>query len=364
MKHYLYVFIIFLLFLSCSDENPSPEGFLNYDLPYYVNINSEKLFELDEEIKQGAFGDIHSLLILRGDKIVFENYYSEYRKSDLHPIGASTQSIISALVGVALTEDSLLSTRTKIIDFLPGYSKYFENVPQKDQIEIRHLMSNTSGLWWDEWTHPFGSEDNDAYVMTLSADWISAVLATPMIREPGYEFNFNSGNGIIMAPLLENLTGIELEQYTKEKLFEPLSISEWKWEKISGDYVNASWGLHLKPMDMAKIGYLFLKRGVWNEQIIFDENWAARCSRNRTSVSNYFNYGYFWWRFTYNADAVRDLTQNDVYFSWGDGGQFIFVIPQLDMVVVSTAGNYSNNDTMTIGMFRDYIIPSVTDLFR
>jgi len=363
MKRLVYIIAFFGLFLACSDENPSPYNFIDYDLPVYHNFKSELLNELDAEIKEGTFGDIHSLIILRNDKIIFENYYSNYQQSDLHPIGSTTQSIVSVLLGVALTEDSLLSINTKIIDVLPGYSQYFENIPQKDQIEIRHLLSNTSGLWWDEWTHPFGSEDNDAYVMSLSDDWIANVLSTPMIREPGYEFNYNSGNGILMAPIMNQLTGIELEQYAKEKLFDPISIAEWKWETIPGDYVNASWGLHLKPMDMAKIGYLYLKNGIWNNHIIFEERWRFRSTRNRATISNYFNYAYFWWRFANYADVIRTLKKNDVYFSWGDGGQFIFIIPHLEVVIVSTAGNYSNNDTLTIGMLRDYIIAAVTDRF-
>ena len=225
------------------------------------------------------------------------------------------------------------------------------------------MLSNTSGLWWDEWAHPLGSEDNDAYVMTLSDDWISNVLSTPMIREPGYQFNFNSGNGILMAPIMQQLTGIELEQYATEKLFKPLNISNWKWERIPDDYVNASWGLHLRPVDLAKIGYLFLKEGVWNDQMIFAENWRSSSSRNRAIASYYYGYGYFWWRFSSFADVIRPIKENDVYFSWGEGGQFLFVIPHLDMIVVTTAGNYANDETMAFGMLKDYIFEAVVDRF-
>jgi len=363
MKSRIYVVLYILLFFACGEENPAPNNFLDYENPYVENFNGAKLEELNEQIKKGDFGDIHSLVILRNDKIVFENYYSNYQRSDLHPIGGSTQSIVSALVGIMLHENESISLRTKIIELFPDYAQYFDDIPQKDQIEIRHLLTNTSGLWWDEWTHPFGNEDNDAYVMAQSDDWISNVLSTPMIREPGYEFNYNSGNGILMAPIMQHLTGVELEQYATEKLFKPLKISNWKWERIPSDYVNTSWGLHLRPVDLAKIGYLYLHEGIWNDQIIFDENWRNRSSRNRVNVSGYYGYGYFWWRFSYYAEVIHSLKQNDVYFSWGDGGQFLFVIPHLNMVVVTTAGNYSNNETMAIGMLKDFIFESVLDRF-
>lgn len=364
MKRTLYACIIIFIFISCQKEFPSPENFLEYQNPFQQLLSPEKLDELNEEILTGTYGEIHSLIILRNDNVVFENYYSGYKRSDLHPTGATTQSIVSALFGISQNEDSTISIREPIINLLPDYNQYFENIPQKDKIEISHLLSNTSGLWWDEWGYLFGNENNDAYTMTLSDDWISNVLSTSMIREPGYEFNFNSGHGILMAPIMQVLTGIELEQYAKEKLFEPLQIVDWNWERIPGEYINAAWGLHLKPVDMAKIGYLYLKNGMWEEQMIFDENWKKRSTRNRASVSNYFNYAYGWWRFTDYADAIQELRINDAFFSWGDGGQFIFVIPHLEMVVVSTAANYGQNETMTIGMLRDYIFESVYDKYQ
>jgi CubicO group peptidase (beta-lactamase class C family) len=343
------------------DENPWPANFVEYGSPFYENIDGNVLSELDGKIKTGVFGDIHSLLILRNDKIVFENYYSNYQRDDLHPLGSSTQSIISTLVGTVEHTSESFSISDKIIDFFPEYPQYFDNIPQKDQIEIRHLLSHTSGLWWDEWTHPFGSEDNDAYVMSISEDWVANVLSTPMIREPGSAFTFNSGNSVLMAPLLEKATGMDLEELAKIRLFDPLNITEWKWERIPGDYVNAAWGLHMKPIDLAKIGYLFLNEGKWQDYELFAETWQTRSTRRRLSVSSYYGYGYYWWSFTNVADVALYLGTNDVFFSWGEGGQFLFVVPHLNLVVVTTAGNYNGNETKAIEMLRDYIFIAISD---
>ncbi len=364
MKHGIFkILTVCIILVSCEGEHPVPKGFLQYGHPVYQNMSGSLLNKLNDEIIQGMFGDIHSLLIIRNDTIVFENYYSNYTRSDLHPIGASTQSIVSTLLGTMLLESETLRLDEKIINYFPEYSQYFNNIPQKDSIEIGHLLSNTSGLWWDEWSNPFGSEDNDAWVMSISDDWVGNVLSTPMIREPGFEFNFNSGNGILMGAVLEKLSGQNVEDYAKEKLFSPLNIHDWKWEKTPGGEINAAWGLHLRPMDLAKIGYLYLKDGAWNDQVLFEDTWVKRSSRARTSVSFYFNYGYFWWRFTRNADIVRLFNKNDVFFSWGDGGQFLFIIPHLNMVVVTTAGNYNNNETVSFDMLKDFIFASVIDGF-
>lgn len=363
MKLLRFLFMIVLVFSSCEEEKPAPDRFLEYNNPFYEGLDTQKLMELDQLINNGKFGDIHSLIILRNERIVFENYYSGYNREDLHAIGASTQSIVSSLVGILLSEDSTITTRTKIIDLLPEYSQYFDNVPQKDKIEIRHLLANRSGLWWDEWSHPFGDDKNDAYTMTLSNDWIKSVLATPMIREPGYEFNYNSGNAILMAPIFEWATRSRLEDFAQEKLFDPLEIKEYIWEEIPDDYVNSAWGLHLKPIDMAKIGYLYLKEGNWKGQQLFSENWVHRSTIYRSHAINNFAYAYFWWKFEYYSDVIKKLVKNDLFFSWGDGGQYIFVIPHLEMVVVSTAGNYNGDETITFDMLKDYVIGSVANPF-
>ncbi len=363
MKRAIYSSFCILMFCACQEENPTIDSFLEYDNPFRESIDAGKLNELNVEIKNGSFGDIHSLMILRNDKIIFENYYADYTREDLHPIGASTQSIVSTLVGVMLKEHPEVTLRDKIIDHLSNYASHFDDIPQKDQIEIRHLLSNTSGFWWEEWGKPADDVSNDAYAMSISSDWVGAVLSTPMIREPGYEFNFNSGNGVLMAPLMEEITGMELEQYATEKLFNPLGITEWTWEKVPQNMVNASWGLHLKPMDLAKIGYLFLQEGKWGDQQIFKEDWLATSSRPRASVTGYYNYNYFWWSFTNNANAVFRLEENDVFFSWGDGGQFLFIIPHLDMVVVTTANNTPEDETLAVVMLRDYILESTNDIY-
>lgn len=133
MKYVLSILISACLFSSCKIDNPTPKSFLEYSQPYLENLNIDKLNELNIEIKKGTFGELHSLLILRNDKIVFENYYADYQREDLHAIGATTQSIVSALVGVMLHEDSTVSLHTNIIDLFPEYAQYFENIPQKDK---------------------------------------------------------------------------------------------------------------------------------------------------------------------------------------------------------------------------------------
>jgi CubicO group peptidase (beta-lactamase class C family) len=361
MKKIVLLVSVLCMLWSCGGENPAPDGPFPYAAPGTEGMNSNLLMRMDQDIKAGSFGEIHSMLILRNGKLVFENYYSGYQRNDLHALGASTQSIVSALVGVQTFRDDSFTLTEKVVDYFADYPEFFQDIPLKDQIELWHLLSHQSGLMWDEWGSPFGTDDNDAYQMSISADWIGKVLSSPMIKEPGKIFNFNSGHPVLMVPILESEAGMDLEQMADETLFSPLGIDQWQWERIPGDFVNGAWGLQLKPIDMMKIGYLYLNNGRWGDKVLFSESWGLQSTRTSSFVSFYFGYGYWWWRFTRNIDVVQSLSTNDVYFSWGEGGQYIFIIPSKNLVVVSTAGNYNQNETQAMEILRDYIFPSVAD---
>ncbi len=356
-----HIFIFFVLVaLGCSEPNPGPEGFLPYSVPSYNGMHEGQLRELDQVIEDQVYGDIHSVIILRYGKIIFEKYYSTYGRYDLHPLGDATQSVTSTLFGVALKQGLINSLNGAIIDYFPQYPEYFDDIPQKDKIALRHLLSHTSGLWWDEWDTPYESPENDANAMSRSDDWVKYTLAKPMIQEPGTFFNFNSGNAILLAPILHSATGVDVESYASQNLFEKIGIDDWEWEKIPGGEVNTAWGLHLSPMDFARIGYLYLNNGVWKSDSVFQENWSQRVTFRRAFVTGYYNYGLHWWTFNNQADAVATLYTNDVFFAWGNSGQHLFISPHLQLVVTVSAGTLTNEHSV-VDMMREYIFPAVID---
>ncbi len=355
----LFIFVVFVA-MGCSEPNPGPEGFLPYSIPTYNGMHEERLRELDRLIEDQVYGDIHSVIILRYGKIIFEKYYGTYGRDDLHPLGAATQSITSSIFGVAMNQGSINSLNGALIDYFPQYPEYFEDIPQKDKITLRHVLSHTSGLWWDEWTAPYESPENDANAMSRSDDWVKFTLAKPMIQEPGTYFNFNSGNAILLAPILNSGTGVDFESYAGQNFFAKIGITAWEWEKIPGGEVNTAWGLHLRPMDFARIGYLYLNKGKWEGDSVFQENWAQRVAATRAFVSGYYNYGLHWWTFNGRADAVASLYTNDVFFAWGNSGQHLFITPHLQLVVAVSSGTLTNEHAV-VDMIRDYIFPSIID---
>ena len=117
--------VLLLAVFSCTEENPRPSGFFEYSAPYYQGMDAGILKQLDEEIKLGVFGDLHSLLILRNGEIVFENYYANFQRDDLHAIGAATQSIISAVVGTQEYQEESFHYQIKNSGLFPGISSVF-----------------------------------------------------------------------------------------------------------------------------------------------------------------------------------------------------------------------------------------------
>ncbi len=350
---------------ACLSEMPVPDSDpWKYDRPWAVGIDNGPLDRLNIAIKDGDFGALHSLLIIRDKKIVFENYYNGTDRQTVQPLDAATKSIVSVLFGILMMEDATISTNTLIKDVLPQYAHYFVDVPQKDQIRIADLLSNSSGLWWDEWDRPYTDPANDATFMSTKNDWSDWVLSRPMIREPGYSFNYNSGNAVIMGRIIENVTGMTLEDYAAKRLFEPLGIDSWSWDVTNSGSGDAAWGLHLKPLDLAKIGYLFIEDGKWNDRQLFEERWAGQSTRSRASVSGYYNYGYQWWKFSSSASIIRrleniGLKSNDIFFAWGRGGQMLIVFPSYKMLIVMTGGNGPEYFISAIDILLDYIIPAM-----
>lgn len=336
------------------DEDLSP---WKYEQPQNLGANAGLLLKMDQDINAEKFGKVRNVLIIKDDNVIFENYYNGYKRTDLNPLNRASQSILALVLQSAL-DDASLSYSDKIIDLFPEHEDIFYNIPQKDKIEIKHLLEQTSGFNWDEWNFTRLAQNNRAEEMRQSDDWVKFALSTRMIREPGMEFNFNSGHSIIMSAILEkNLPGT-LKDYMFDNLFKPLGIKNYHWEENSG-VLNTSSGLELTASDMGKIGYMLLKDGKWGGTDVVSEEWIQNMIRP-IAASDYYRAGTSWFRFNAFHPVVKSLRTNDLFFSWGEGGQFIFIAPHLDMVVVITADNYvTGQEFQQFYILRDYILPAV-----
>jgi CubicO group peptidase (beta-lactamase class C family) len=189
----------------------------------------------------------------------------------------------------------------------------------------------TSGLEWDEWSEPYDSPLNSHYQMWFASDSVQYILDSPMAYDPGEVWTYNSGATNLLGAIVAEVTGTSLFDYAVEKLFTPLGISSsdvFMPQDSQGRYW-ASGGAEMLPRDMAKFGYLYLNNGTWDGEQIIPTEWVDQSADTLVDFNDFSGYSYQWW--TYPTDIVN------VYSAQGFRGQYIFVIPELDMVVVFTS---------------------------
>ena len=299
--------------------------------------------ELDAQIADGVYGDINSLLIWHDGEMVHESYYRGIDAETMNQIYSVTKSITSAMIGRAIEEGHIASIDEKMIDYFVGYETIFAQDGRKQKITLEDLLTMRGGFAWDELSAIYGQETNDVTSLIRANDWVQYVLEQELATEPGTTFSYNSGITMLLGSILQDATGETAESYTKENLFEPLGIEKWQWRRTPNRTTNTGWGLFLRPTDMIKFGQLYLQEGEWEGEQIIPSAWVAQSTAPTVRIDDAYDYGYQWWRFADENEIVADLDENDLYFAWGFGGNFIFVVPHLDLVVVATAENFEDS---------------------
>jgi CubicO group peptidase (beta-lactamase class C family) len=352
----------FIFVLSCGASAQTFEW--QVSTPIEQGLNDSLLNVLDWKVIKGDYKDIHSLLIIKNDYIVFERYYSGHTQNELTQIFSATKSVTSALIGIAIHQGKIKSPDDKLLSFFPEYKNIKNRNNWKKEITLRDVLTMSSGFEWDEYKYPLDNPDNPVSILAESPDWIKYMLDRKVDVEPGTKFNYTTGNAILLSGILQNTTYMTAEQFAKENLFSYLGITDYRWLTGPHGLTNTGWGLFMKPRDMAKFGLLYLHNGIWNGNQIVSTGWIDSSTSKQINVSGNYNYGYQWWDLPIMPNIASDgdnfpIHLNEIFFCWGYGGQFIFVIPDLDMVVVSTAGNMWWGDKNGIEMLYDYIIPAV-----
>jgi len=282
---------------------------------------------------------IDSVLVVRNGYIITEKYYPPYATDTQHVLYSCTKSFISALIGIAIEEDYIESVDQLVLDFFPDHT--FANLDARKQaMTLEDLLTMRSGLDWNEGMPTYQA-------MMETQDWVAYVLDKPMETDPGTHFNYCSGCSHVMSAIIAETTGIDTLEYAQARLFEPLGITNYYWELDGSGIPNGGWGLHMSPREMAKFGYLFLNEGSWDGQQIVPSAWVRKSTQAGLATGRSVDYAYQWWVYP----------TSNLYAAEGLYGQFIFVIPDLAMVVVFTADML--NPSPIFDLLEDWIIPAV-----
>jgi len=301
-----------------------------------VSAQSEIFGEMVSRIENQQYGEVHSLVILKDDKIIFEKYFNNYSRNSKHALYSVTKSFTSALIGICLAKGYIENIDLKVMDFFPEYESSIANYDSlKANISIKNLLTMTSGFSWDEWSTSYNDPDNDVMELVRSNDWIKYVLDRPMSHAPGTYINYNSGDSHLLSGIITKATGQPAEDFARDNLFSVLGINDWSWEKSPDGISIGGWGLSLRPVDMIKFGQLYLKKGLWNNVQVIPESWIEESTMPHYKMNQWYDYGYQWWHSGNNTESVNST----IYFAFGRGEQYIWVIPDHNAVVVCTAWN-------------------------
>jgi CubicO group peptidase (beta-lactamase class C family) len=316
---------------------------------------------------------VHSVVVARRGKLVFEQYFPGYDQpwgqtdgqyqftaTTKHDMRSATKSVTSLLVGIAIDRKLIAGVDEPVLRFFPDAAAVKQ--PGWDAITLRHLLTMSSGIKWDEardWTDP----KNDEPHLISETDPIGYVLAKPVAAPPDTLWTYNGGGTELLGNILERVSGKPLEAFAREALFQPLGITDVEWKAYKNGKIAAAAGLRLRPRDAAKIGQLVLNRGQWNGQHIVSADWIAQSITPQFQAVGYFGgtlfYGYQWWmgRSLAGGKEIKWIGA----FGWG--GQRIFIVPELDLVMMTTAAQYGQQKEglAAIDILSNIVIPSVHD---
>jgi CubicO group peptidase (beta-lactamase class C family) len=308
--------------------------------PEAQGMDSEKLAEMLQAIEERGL-DLHSLLIIRNGYLISENYFGPYDANTRHQLYSVTKSFVATLIGIALDKGYLKGTDQRIVDFFPERS--FDHLDQqKAAMTLDDTLTMRTGLAWQEGDPAYG----DLYV---SPDWVKYMLDAPMVAPPGSQFNYCSGCSHLLSAIVQQTTDMNPRDFAEQVLFEPLGITNVNWDTNREGTPIGGWGLQLTPRDMAKLGYLYLRRGEWDGEQIVSAEWVDKATRMHTATDGELGYGYQWWTFP----------DFKAYAALGLDGQTVLVIPDLDLIVVTTA--QTNGHDEVFQLVRQYILPAAQD---
>lgn len=380
-----YLLLSFLLFLgsACSEEKIP----YTYELPEQADdgwevvsaekegLNAAILEDMMDHLDQYYDPLVHSILVFKGGKLVFEEYFEghlfsmdtpgfdgdfvKYTRETDHFLASVSKSITSVIFGAAVKAGYIGSLDQKLVDVLPEYADIL--VGQKADITLEHLLTMSAGLEWDESSNPYGDPDNHVTGLFNAEDPIEFILSLDMVSEPGESFLYSSGATNVLGAVVQKLTGLSLLEYGNEVLFDPLNIKGGSWEQLPGGYYFASGGVSLRPRELAKIGQMYLNDGYWGSEQVLSPEWieasvTGQISTEGRTLPLASEYGYQWWRMNFPANS----TSYPSYFAAGAGGQYMFIFPEQDMMVVFTGGKFNTSGPVSFfELVGNYILPAL-----
>ena len=381
--HFSIVLSVWLIF-SCSQNKYYPAKQWRTSTPEAQGLKSDVLQAFSDELASGELGYIDDMLIIRNGYLVFSESYENdydslykatntapgqynyfdtdwhpyYQKGRLHTMQSVSKSITSLLIGIAIDKGQISNENVKIHSFFDDYD--LSDLDERwSKITLKHVLTMTTGITWDESTIPYTDPNNSCAGMENSSDWIQFVLNQTMSAEPGQVYVYNSGATMLLAYILEQTTGMEVEDYCYQNLFKPLNIEKYYWKRTPKGLADTEGGLYLLPEDLAKIAYLVLHNGIWKNNQIVSKTWINKSVQRHVNTyypsTRSYRYGYKWWILPYANE------ENFAIAGLGLGGQRPIIIPEYSIIAVFTGWNVFDKPALDPLLAIDKIVEAVIE---
>ncbi len=332
--NYKIVIALSIILSSCLKSDPTLNEFVSFEpqdigdghtisSPSSESVDSAGLVSIYQDIYNDEnLWSIRSFLVFRNGHLIAENYYqgSSFREEP-QMVWSTTKQIVGLLYGIALNQGVVDSLDAPISNY---FSNLVQNHPDKESITIRHLITMNSGI---DYNNDGVGGETDQLLREIPENMIDFILNRPMRVQPGVEFHYNDGDPHLLSGVIQNQLGIPMDQWADTALFQKIGFTNYEWDRYKDGTTFGGYGLITTPRELGKIGLLVLNNGMWGGQQLVPSSYISEMLQTQMVVDGDFNFGYYWW-----LDEV-----NNIQFTWGHGGQFTFVIPDKNLVIVSTA---------------------------
>jgi CubicO group peptidase (beta-lactamase class C family) len=348
--------------------------------PTALGFDETRIAQLKSDISSDRYGDVDGVIVVRYGYVALEQY-AGWAASQPHTMQSVTKSVTSLLFGIAAAQTGIglakvgnaaperigragaepaapeaavaqaaLGLQRPVLDVFARYADLQNVDARKRALTLEHLLTMRTSM--DYWEQPYAGSPHEQLNQSRG-DWTRFILDRAMTGEPGTSWAYNSGAAIAVCGALREVTGTAPDAFARENLFAPIGVTGETWFRSPYDGLpHCGGGLNLKPMDLARVGYLVLRHGRWGERQVVPEAWLDASTRPITRpVPGFFTgwnpgYGYFWWLFP----TTEGGSDAGVITASGSGGQWLFVVPSLDLVVAVVAQNGFGMDLLYDGV--------------
>ena len=321
-----------------------------------VGLDSKPLSSLVQNILQTktdalATPYLQGLLIARHGKLALEEYFYGFHKDRVHDTRSAGKSLTSTLVGIAIDKGAHFDVTTPVYLLFPNYTSFAHDDARKRKLTVEHLLTMSSGYDCDDSNSSSPGNEDVMNSQTEQPDFYKYTLDLPMVRNPGERAVYCSAGINLLGGIVTNTTGKWLPDFLYENFARPMDIHTYHMNLTPTGNGYGAGGIYLRPRDFLKLGQLFLAGGRWNGRQVVSRKWVERATEPYLSINSENKYGYAWWIKDYSVGGKTYRA----FYAAGNGGQFVIVLPQLDLVVMFAGGNYSNGAVSN--KWRDELVP-------